>query len=591
MSNSEDGKPALATGIDGDVTAEAIRAQLQRIVAFPQFAKSPRLRAFLEYVVEESLGGRASRIKALTVGQAVFDGDESFDPQTNTIVRVEAGRLRRRLSQYYLTAGQDDAIVIDMPKGNYAPVFKRNEIATSGTDAEAIAARPAGIRVPARRRSMAFGAGALIAILALAGWWFFGQGRSLGIPTATPATEQIAVSSGKALVAVLPFATVSDDAIEGQLSTSLTEAIITELSKLSGVSVMAHASMLELESRPINVDAFRGEYGVTHLLRGNIQREGSTIRVHTQLIDTAAAVTIWADSLNGAVGSVLELEDELARQIIGALSIQIMPDEQDRFLNRFSTDREALLLFQQALTLIMAPNESTRIFTARQLFQRVGEIDPNFAGGLSGQSMSYSLEVIFLQSVDPTKDLELAITLAKMAIEVDDDFGMAYASLGFASTLSGNFEEGLLNGRQAVAVQPSDSYSRWMYGVVLVLSGDTERAIEQLTEALRLDPAEPRTPYLNVLGIAHYVAGDYAAAIDVLQRNLERGGPTGPHMDLFRAGAYAELGQEDDARAVIDAMRLSFPEFPHEAWLSRWLDSDSLHEMLNRLYSAGLPGR
>jgi tetratricopeptide (TPR) repeat protein len=223
------------------------------------------------------------------------------------------------------------------------------------------------------------------------------------------------------------------------------------------------------------------------------------------------------------------------------------------------------------------------------LFQRVSEIDPNFAGGLAGESMSYSLEVIFLQSADPTTDLELAVTLAKMAVEIDDDLGMGYASLGFAFTLSGNFEEGLSYARRAVAVQPGDSYSRWMYGVVLVLSGDTGRAIEHLTEALRLDPAEPRTPYLNVLGIAHYVAGDYAAAIDVLERNLERGGPTGPHMDLFRAGAYVELGQDDDARAVIDTMRLSFPEFPHEAWLSRWLDSDSPHEMLNNLYSAGLP--
>jgi TolB-like protein/Flp pilus assembly protein TadD len=575
--------------LDGDATSEDIRAQLQRIVAFPQFAKSPRLRAFLEHVVSESLAGRASRIKAFTVGLAVFDGDENFDPQTNTIVRVEAGRLRRLLSQYYLTAGQDDAIVIDMPKGGYAPLFRRNETATSGTDPEVTEGRLSAIRVPARRRSMAFGAGALIAILALTGWWFFGQDRSLGIPKGTPAIDQIAVPSGNALVAVLPFAAVSDDVIEGQLSNSITEAIITELSKLSGVSVMAHASMLELESRPTSIRTFRAEFGVTHVLRGNLQREGSSIRVRSQLIDTATAETIWADSLNGVVGSVLELEDKLARQIIGALSIQIMPDEQDRFLNRFSTDREALLLFQQALTLIMAPNESTRISTARQLFQRVGEIDPNFAGGLSGQSMSYSLEVIFLQSVDPRKDLELAVTLAKKAIEVDDDFGMGYASLGFASTLSGNFEEGLSNGKRAIAVQPSDSYSRWMYGVALVLSGDTGRAIEQLTEALRLDPAKPRVPYLNLLGIAHYVAGNYAAAIDVLERNLERGGPTGPHMDLFRAGGYAELGQEDDARAVIDAMRLSYPEFPYEAWLSRWLDSDRLHEMLNNLYSAGLP--
>ena len=591
VSNTENGAPALATGIDGDVAAEDIRAQLRRIVEYPQFAKSPRLRAFLEYVVEESLAGRASRIKALTVGQAVFDGDENFDPQANTIVRVEAGRLRRRLSQYYLTAGQDDAIVIDMPKGSYTPVFKRNVSATSGTDAEGPEARHAAIRADGRRRSTAFWAGALIAVLALTGWWFFGQGKSSGLPEETPTTEQIAVPSGTALIAVLPFEAVSGDAVEGQLSTGLTEAIITELSKLSGISVMAYASMLELESRPIGVDAFRRKFGVTHLLRGNLQREGSMIRVRSQLVDTATAETIWAGSQDGAVGNVLALEDELARQIVSALSVPIMPDERERFLDRFSSDREALLLFRQALTLIMAPTESTRILTARQLFQRVSEIDSNFGGGLAGESMSFSLEVIFLQSADPTKDLELAVTLAKKAVEIDEHFGMGYASLGFASTLSGSFEKGLANARRAVAVQPGDPYSRWMYGVVLMLSGDPGRAIEQLAAALRLDPAEPRTPYLNALGIAHYLVGDYAAAVDILERNLARGGPTGPHMDVFRAGAYAALNQEDGARAVIDAMRLSYPEFQYEAWLSRWLDPSSLDETLNRLYSAGLPGR
>ena len=587
-SNTEETQSAPRTGLPGDISPEDIRAQLRRILADPQIARSPRLQAFLEFVVEESLAGRASRIKAFTVGQAVFGGDDDFDPQANTIVRVEAGRLRRRIAQYYLTAGHGDAVTIDIPKGTYAPEFKRRGTAMSEVVADPPAARPESFRAPDRRRLMAFGAGALVAILALTGWWYFGQGRSLGIPEETPTTKQIAVPSGKALVAVLPFAAVSDDAIEGQLSTGMTEAIITELSKLSGISVMAHASMLELESRPTSVDAFRGEFGVTHLLRGNLQREGSTIRVHSQLIDTATAATIWADSLDGAIGSVLELEDDLARRIIGALSIQIMPDEQNRFLNRFSTDREALLLFRQALTLIMAPIESTRIFTARQLFQRVSEIDPNFAGGLAGESMSYSLEVIFLQSTDPTKDLELAVTQAEKAVDIDDDFAMGYASLGLASTLSGNLEEGLLNARRAVAVQPGDSYSRWMYGLVLVLSGDTGRAIEQLNEALRLDPAEPRTPYLNVLGIAHYVAGDHAAAIDVLERNLERGGPTGPHMDVFRAAAYAELGQADDARPIIDAMHLSYPEFPHEAWLSRFLDSNGRHKTLNSLYGAGL---
>jgi adenylate cyclase len=347
--------------------------------------------------------------------------------------------------------------------------------------------------------------------------------------------------------------------------------------------------MLELGDRSIGVNALRRDFGATHLLRGGLEREGNTIRVHIQLIDTATLSTIWADSLDGTVDNVLELEDKVANQIVAALAVRIMPDERARFLHRYSTDREALLLHRQAITLLWAPNESARLLTARQLFRRISEIDPNFAGGLAGESMTFSLQVLFQQSAEPTKDLEMAASLAKKAIEIDADFGLGYATHGLALALAGRFEEGVSIARQAVAVQPGYAYSQWMYGLVLVLSGDTERAIKHMTQALRLDPSESRTPYLNVIGIAHYAAGDYAAAIEFLDRNLERGGPTGPHMDLFHAGAYAELGQEDAARDMIDAMLLSYPEFPAEAWLSKWLDSDSLDETLNNLYRMGLP--
>src|SRR5215207_7540554 len=116
------GSPAEAPAVAGP-SPEAIRAQLERIVASPGFAVPERLRSFLRYVVEEALAGRADRIKAYTIAVEVFERDDTFDPQVEPVVRIEAGRLRRGLEHYYLTAGRGDPLLIEVPKGGYVPHF------------------------------------------------------------------------------------------------------------------------------------------------------------------------------------------------------------------------------------------------------------------------------------------------------------------------------------------------------------------------------------------------------------------------------------------------------------------------------------
>ena len=110
-----------------------------------------------------------------------------------------------------------------------------------------------------------------------------------------------------------------------------------------------------------------------------------------------------------------------------------------------------------------------------------------------------------------------------------------------------------------------------------------------LSEALRLDPAEPRTPYRNLLGIAHYLAREYSTAAGVFEENLLIGGPAGPHMDVLRASTYAEMGEDDKAKAIIRDLVQSHPEFPAKNWLATWLqNSDHQPAIMNNLYRLGL---
>ena len=130
------GSPAVGAGPE----PEAIRAQLERILASPHFTGTDRSRRFLRFVVEEALAGRSERLKEYTLAIEVFDRDDSFDPSTNPGVRVEASRLRRRLEHYYLTLGREDPVLIELPRGTYVPVFRpkadilhlQDDIAASG---------------------------------------------------------------------------------------------------------------------------------------------------------------------------------------------------------------------------------------------------------------------------------------------------------------------------------------------------------------------------------------------------------------------------------------------------------------------------
>jgi tetratricopeptide (TPR) repeat protein len=123
----------------------------------------------------------------------------------------------------------------------------------------------------------------------------------------------------------------------------------------------------------------------------------------------------------------------------------------------------------------------------------------------------------------------------------------------------------------------------------LILSGQPAEAIPHLQEALRLDPMESRMPYLNVLGIAYYGAEDYSSALGIMEDNYERGGPKGPHMDVFIAAAMTHLGEEDEARAVIARVLKKYPSFPLRAWLERWVtDQQQLSQTIAMLQPLGL---
>jgi TolB-like protein len=562
---------SASTDTQSAIRDAEIRAELHRIVASEGFHNSKRLSDLLQYVVEESLQGRGDKIKAFTIAHDVFGRDGKFDQQRDTIVRVEAGRLRRRLKEYYDEPGRDYRVLIEIPKGGYSPRFSQAEKSHQG------------------KRIWITSALVVLLVIFLSATWWFSPRESRGPTASHPEPESVSANPSKPFVAVLPLNTSSLDPREERLAEGFVESMIAMLAKLSGLSVMAPASMLEFGNRSVSVSALQGQAGVSHVLRGSLEIDIETVRIHVQLIDAETLETVWADTLVGPLENIWDLQDKLANHVTHALSVQIDPNERDNYLRRHSDNAEALALYRQALALLFPPNDMTRVQTARRLFRHVSELDPDFAGGYAGESFSHLVTIVFLNALEPREALKRGTELAEKAIETDPSFGMGHATMAFAQALSDSPENGLLNAKLAAKIQPGDAFVNFILGVNLILSGAPEEAFSPLAKALRLDPVETRMPYMNVLGIARYVNEDYSVAIELFERNQARGGPGGPHMGVFQVATYAQMVKEAEARALAEELNRLYPDYPYERWLKKWLGpGEQLNTTIEILRNSGL---
>ncbi|MEL6368407.1 MAG: hypothetical protein AAFQ16_10665, partial [Pseudomonadota bacterium] len=270
-----------------DMTEETkalVEAQLRRILASRQFRSAPRMEQFLTYLVTETIAGRSSKLKGYTIGVDVFQRDKGFDPQSDSIVRVEAARLRRMLHNYYLHSTDQDTIEIAIPKGTYIPAFGDiGDFYGLGT-------------AEAERESSRQGFSEV-------------QREVLEFPL------------GPSLV-VLPFNNLSASSKHEIFARGLTEEITTRISQFSTLFVMSGHTAKTISSRPEPLHTVCRELGVHYALQGSVRIEGDLVRVSTQLADTTNGTNIWSQSFDKdlSVQGMIELQDDIGHSLTAAIA-------------------------------------------------------------------------------------------------------------------------------------------------------------------------------------------------------------------------------------------------------------------------------
>jgi adenylate cyclase len=390
----------------------------------------------------------------------------------------------------------------------------------------------------------------------------------------------------KPSIAVLPFVNMSGDPEQEYFSDGITEDLITDLSKISGLFVIARNSTFMYKGKPVKVDQVGQELGVRYVLEGSVRKVGDRVRITAQLVDASTGGHLWAERYDRDLEDIFALQDEVAQKIVSALAVKLTDDEQERLERGYTDNLEAYDYFLRGLEYF---NRLTKEGTdqARRLFERAIDLDPEFAAAYGHMSLTHWLEWSFGWTQD-LQCLEKAFELAQKAAALDDSLPEAHRILGILCLWKKQHDQAIALTERAIALNANYADAIWQLGQVLSFAGKPEEAIDLVKKAMRLNPVYP-VVYLWDLGHAYMLAGRYEEAIAALTRTLHRN-PNFHPAHIYLAITYSELGRAEEAQAeAAEFARMSSP-MSWEDWRQRlpYKDEGVIEHFFDVLRKAGV---
>lgn len=583
-------------------SAAEIRTQLARILSQPAFSASARNRRFLTYVIEETLEGRGSRIKAYTVALAVFDRDQNFDPLIDPIVRIEASRLRRAIEHYYLTAGRDDTIRIDIPKGSYVPTFgylaappladsmAPPALGQGGEDETGPACDIDLAALPARRRARFLAsrpaAYAFILLIALAviGWM---AANGYGI---RKLSGDVAERSQAPSIFVEPFVTANDGTKYDYIAAGLTYDIISNLTRFEDIFVYGSATSFNAAQ---GSDAAKPAIPDTdYVLSGSIQNSAQTVQLNVILTDRHTGRHVWALDKQWSLSTenLLQVSELMTAEIVNALALPdgvLLDDLKKKMASTPAahlTSYECIVKFRQ----YWRKSRREDFTVAEDCLTQTLRGDPNYAPAYAALSLVYldRYRFNFASASGPKDLLAEATRLAQRAHELEPKASRPYLALSLAYWFKNEVDKSIALAEQGLALYPHNAELLADLGLRYALLGRWDKSEPMIDEAYRRDPAAPSGYHIGHFLYA-YMRGDYALALDDA-RKIEA--PYVVYGHLAIAATYGQMGDAASAAPAIAEIRRLDPDYAgkvREDLQKRNLAPQIIDAIIDGLHKAG----
>jgi adenylate cyclase len=373
-----------------------------------------------------------------------------------------------------------------------------------------------------------------------------------------PAAASRPARDDKPAIAVLPFQNMSGEAEQEYFSDGITEDIITDLSKLSGLLVIARNTTFTYKGKALDVRRLKGELGVSHVLEGSVRRAGSRVRITAQLLDAGTAHHVWAERYDRDLQDIFAVQDDITREIVAALDVKLLRGEQAALWRRLLRRPEALDAYYRGVDNI---NRITREANAAaaQCFGDVQRLEPDSPLGHLGMAWVHLSDFRYGWSASAPQSLATAAALAKKALELDEGCADAHALLGYYHLVSGRHEEAIASGERSVALAPNHADNAANLACSYVVAGKPAAGVEAIRRAMRLSPVYPAW-YLNILGFGLYQLGQVEECEKALRLCLERE-PANLDCHLVIAAAHHGAGRADAARREAQEVLRKDPAF------------------------------
>ena len=330
--------------------------------------------------------------------------------------------------------------------------------------------------------------------------------RAAGVAEQPPGAEPARPS-----IAVLPFDNLSGDPEQDYFADGMTDTLITDLSKLANLGVIARHSTFTYKGRSVDVREVGAALGATHVLEGSVMRAGGQVRVNVQLIDAQSGEPVWADRFDGPIDDIFAVQDGIVGAVISALDITLVSGEQGRSWRRTTDNPEAYDLFLRARE-VQTRRLKADIAAAQVLSQAALDVDPTFAAALFLLGNTHYDQAVAGWSESPHLSMETAEQLFLRAIELDGSLGAAYTHLGLIHLARQDHDQALDYAARGVEFTPGAADTLAMASIVYSYSGKPERGLELIERATQLDPF-PQNWFAHVEGVAHLFLGDHEQAL------------------------------------------------------------------------------
>jgi len=531
----------------------------------------------------------------INLGDVIEEEERIYGDGVNIAARVEGlaadggiaisgtvyEHIKEKLSLGYHYLGEQDVKNISEPVRVYRLLTEPND-----------AGKMIGEEKPKSRKSryLAFGAiGLIILVVGIFVIW----NNYFRTKIEPASVEKMAFPlPDKPSIAVLPFDNLSGDQTQDYVADGLSEGIISSLSKIPDMLVIARNSTFVYKGKAVKVNQVAEELGVKYVLEGSVQKSGENLRVTAQLVDALEGHHLWSERYDRNTKDLFSVQDDITRNIVIALQVELTEGEQARVWHNTTENLEAWGYATKGIALFQQYTKEKNA-KARELFKQAVELDPNYAFAWNSIAWTHLVDFRYGWGDSRAESMKRGIEIAKKASALDDTQPEIHLFWNVAYLFQRQYEKAVDEGKLAIKLEPSNATGHMLQSMALHFAGNFEESIFHINKAMRLSPYYP-TVYLKYLAMSYCMAGEYEKAVAPLKKVIERAKVEGsqlvpPHIHLVHT--FVGLGQIEEAKTLADTVLKLDPNFSLKYWQKTlfYKNPEDLDRHLTALRRAGLP--